>query len=511
MLSFILPLSHGKDIYMALNILFPSIIEFFDLSQLSNLFIILNKNEVELFNQYMKNKNYIDQLKIKIIYESDMIDTTNIYNTYYLQMLLKLLIAKKIKTKYYMTLDSDVYFCKKCDDSYFFNKDKAYMKQVNINKKNKWISRVEKELDVEINIITNQTPFIFNTRIVKNMLTDINVPNLILKKNCSEYTLFLGYLIKNNLLDNYENKDFTVKPINYSVNKDIYTDNEILLNENFLLNENRVIGCIQSRINQHHKLVPIIKQYIPNISYNKPKIAILTVVSRGNYYKTYEPAFYTKLNYCKYYNYDFCFEIVNDNKYPRNKGWMKIYKLRQVIENYDYVFMSDADVVITNRDIMLEDIIYRYNLDEKLCLITEDYNSLNSGNIIWRNCPETIQFLDEIINHTKEDMCNEPYKLMGIYEQPCIIDLINKKYLNKINIVPQIIINSYPKIFGKKINKENERSIWSNGDFLIHFAGVNYNDKLWENFDIIKEVKKYVLIYKINIIKKEGRDYGLIY
>ena len=164
--------------------------------------------------------------------------------------------------------------------------------------------------------------------------------------------------------------------------------------------------------------------------------------------------------------------------------------------------MSDADVVITNRDIMLEDIICKYNLNEKLCLITEDYNSLNSGNIIWRNCPETIEFLDKIINHNKKNMCNEPYKLMGVYEQPCIIDLINKEYLDKIKIIPQKILNSYPKFLGNKID---ENAKWSNGDFLIHFAGVNYNNNLWEKFDIIKEVKKYCLIYKINIIKRRFR------
>lgn len=508
MLSFVLPLSHGRDIYMAINILFPSIVEFFDLEHLSNLFIILNKNDQEIFDIYIK-KIYIEQLKIKIIYENDMIDTSNIYNTYYLQMLLKLLVANNINTQFYLTLDSDIYFCKKCNINNFSNKNKAYMKQNILKKKNKWILRTEKELQVDINIQTNQTPFIFKTELVKKMLKTLNVSELILKKNCSEYTLFLGYLCKNNLLeDNYENKNFTVKPINYSVNKDLYTDNEILLNENFLLNNDRVIGCIQSRINQHYKLLPTLKQYIPNISYNKPKIALLTVVSRGKYYKTYEKAFYTKLNYCKYYNYDFCFEIINENKYPRNHGWMKIYKLKEIIEKYDYVFMSDADVVITNRDIMLEDIIYKYNLDQKLCLLTKDYNSLNSGNMIWRNCPETLQFINEILKHDGQNLINKPYKLMGIYEQPCIIDLINKKYLDKINIIPQKILNSYPKFFGNKVNEDSK---WSNGDFLIHFAGVNYNNKLWENFDIIKEVKKYVLIYKINIIKKEGHDYGLIY
>jgi hypothetical protein len=508
MLSFVLPLSKGKDIYMAINILFPSIIKFFNLSQLCNLFIILNKSDKHIFDLYMKDE-YMDKLKIKIIYEDELLDIKNIYNTYYLQMLLKLLVSKRIETDFYLTLDADIYFCKDCDINNFILNNKAYYNKIKLTKKNKWINRVEKELNIDINIETNQTPFIFKTQLVKNMLNSMDVQELIIKKNCSEYTLFLGYLIKNNLLDiHYYNKNFTVQSINYSINKNLLIDNEILLNENFLLNDNTVIGCIQSRINQHKKLIPILKQYIPTITFNKPKIALLTVVSEGEYYNTYENAFSIKANYCNYYNYDFIFDIIKKNKYSKNKGWIKIYKLKEIIKKYDYVFMSDADVIITNRDIMLEDIIYKYELDKKLFLITEDYNSLNSGNIIWRNCPETIEFLDKIINHTKINMYNEPYKLMGIYEQPCIIDLINKEYLEKIKIIPQKILNSYPTFLGNKID---DNAKWSNGNFLIHFAGVNYNNHLWKIFDIVKEVKKYCLIYKINIIKKEGLDYGHIY
>ena len=181
MLSFILPLSKGKDIYMAINILFPSIIEFFNLSQLSNLFIILNKSDKSLFDLYMKDE-YMDVLKIKIIYEDELIDTKNIYNTYYLQMLLKLLVSKKIDTDFYLTLDADIYFCKNCNINNFISGDKACYNKSNLKKKNKWIIRVENELNIKINIQTNQTPFVFKTRLVKNMFNSIDVQNLIIKK-----------------------------------------------------------------------------------------------------------------------------------------------------------------------------------------------------------------------------------------------------------------------------------------------------------------------------------------
>jgi hypothetical protein len=510
MITFILPISTGRDIELAINILMPSIEHFFNLEHLHKFFIILNNKDFDLFTFYINKTNYIEKLKIEIINENDLLDTNNIYNTYYLQMLLKFLIASKINTKYYLSLDADIYFCKKSDSTNFFD-DKAYYyyKQID-GKKDKWLQRVDKYLDIDIKFKTNQTPFVFITELVLDMIKNIDVNDLILKKNCSEYTLYTGYLYKNNLFNEYyKNNNFQYKTLNYNVNKNEYIDNTIHIGESFILNDNQIINCIQSRLNQHHKLSSILKQFIPNITYTKNKIALLTVVSDGEYFETYKKAFYTKKNYCEYHNYDFVFEIVKNNtakqKYPKNKGWMKIYKLKEIILKYDYVFMSDADVIITNRDIRITDIINIYGLDNKMFLITQDYNSLNSGNIIWRNCPETVEFLNKMINLDTNININEPYKNIGIYEQPKLIYLINTNeyYRNNIHIIPQKIINSYNKLFSK-----DENGLWKNGDFLIHFAGANYNI----NKDIVKnEVDKYVAIYKINIIKKEGYDYGNIF
>ena len=170
--------------------------------------------------------------------------------------------------------------------------------------------------------------------------------------------------------------------------------------------------------------------------------------------------------------------------------------------------MSDTDVIITNRDIRIEDIINKYYEEDKFMYITCDYNSINSGNVIWKNCDKTFEFLDKVIKLGSNNIrfsLNEPYKVIGVYEQPSIIYWINKEYINDIIIIPQYEMNSY---ILDKVNIKNERGLWKNNDFLIHFAGFNNNNI---NINNIKNlIKKFCYIYKVNIIKKEGKDYGKI-
>ena len=129
-----------------------------------------------------------------------------ITNTYYLQMYLKLIISKQIFTDFYVTLDSDILFTKKFNLNNFYNDNKAFIKIKHVA--DVWTKRVNSCLQIDNNIRSNQTPFVFKTRLVVNMLDKLNVYDLIMNQLCSEYTLFIGYLIKNNLLDkNYQDNE----------------------------------------------------------------------------------------------------------------------------------------------------------------------------------------------------------------------------------------------------------------------------------------------------------------
>lgn len=516
MITLVLPLHSFRDIYIAVSVLFPSIYEFFDLIDLKELIVIMNKKDFECFNINLNKVeiNYIDLLKIKIIDESELYPKKSL-SSYYLQMLLKLQVCIIVQTEYYLTLDADTLFTKKCNKNNFYS-DKAYYHK--LKSKDTWLKRAETNLDINVNFNVNQTPFVFKKELVQKMINDIDVPYLILKKFCSEYTLYLAYLVKKNIFeDNYTNNHFTCPIINQSLVNNKNEDIEVKLNEAFLIKDNLVITCIQSRTNVLESLVDVIKMYINNITYKRLKIGMLTVISQGNYFKRYEEALFVKKDYCKYYKYDFIIKLLE-----YCNGWDKLLLLQEKLkEDYDYIMTSDADVIITNRDKSIEDIILKYdnNISEDsntFMIITKDHNSLNSGNIIWKNCKETKDFLNKVLN-IKTNIrytINKPFKSIGIYEQPSIIHVINKEYdyyKDKINIIPQFEINSYIPIVCKNENKNN-RGKWEMNDFLIHFAGFNYDkdSKLREKVKLEELIKKFCTIYRIKIIQKEGRDYGNI-
>nr|QFG74575.1 MAG: GMA12/MNN10 family galactosyl transferase [Megaviridae environmental sample] len=507
-LTFVLPLSTGKDIDLGVNILLPSMYSFFKLEEIQNVIIIIAKQEIYLLNlmlQKLKNKINTDKLNIKIIEESIIGGLKK--NGYYFQMYLKLIISKMVQTKFYVTLDADIYFCKKCSINSFCTNEIAYYRK--INKIDTWCNRCEQYLNIKLSYQTNQTPFVFITSYVIKMLSDINVHDLILNKKCSEYTLYLSYMLKyHNFDDFYQNKDFCFENITNNNHKNLLKPSEDIILESFLLQKDKVLNCIQSRLNIHTPLILELKKHIPLITYKKPNIALLTVVTDDLYYELYESCFFFKKNYCKYHNYVFEFDIIKKNKYEYSNGWLKIYKLKEILHKYDYVFLSDADVILTNRDIRIEDIISESYEENIFMYITTDFNSINSGNTIWKNCKKSFQFIDTILSLAGNDIVytvDYPYKPIGIYEQPAIIYTINTntEFSKFIKITHQYKMNSYLD-FGINSNDNSERRIWQQGDFLIHLAG-------YDNFTEIKKIiKKYSFYYKFLIVKKEGNDYGKI-
>ena len=128
-ITFILLLSTGKHIYHAISILIPSIFSFFKHDDIEEFIIIVKNKDFPIFSKrlfQLKKHINLDNIKIRIIKEKDLLDTSQINKTYYLQMYLKLFIYKQIKTEYYLTLDADVFFTNKCDITYFLSDNKAH-------------------------------------------------------------------------------------------------------------------------------------------------------------------------------------------------------------------------------------------------------------------------------------------------------------------------------------------------------------------------------------------------
>jgi len=503
MITFVLPLESDKEYDLAFNILLPSFF-YYKVDLIYELIIIHKKEHYYILTKYINNFKKINNItNFKCIDENSLISEKE-KETYNLQMYLKLIISSLVSSKYYVTLDADVIFTSKFNYNSFFINDKPFTSiydNVDLLTKKSNNLYIHKVNHLNVKEITNQPPFIFVTDLVKDMLKKIDVKTHFLKNNCSEYTLYFAYLNKYEKLDNYSVIPIIKSSINQSVLNRL-SHNEV---ENFIdnISKDNFMIVIQSRLNYHYMLINKIQKIVPNSTYKAFKISMLTVAGGKDYIERYNNSFKIKKNYCKYNNYTLYLELLDEKK----DGWFKLEKLLGIMKKKkdDFIFVSDADVTITNKDKTIESIIKRYYQDNIICYLTTDRNSINSGNIIWKVCDESIELLEKILKIGMDKIrytIKKPFIPKGIYEQPSIIYLYNTDlyFRNKIKIIPQFEMNSYCNHYCKSkniienIEGINNRCVWEEDDLLIHYAGANYEYNFKGNFNIFH--KKIIKIYE---------------
>lgn len=213
------------------------------------------------------------------------------------------------------------------------------------------------------------------------------------------------------------------------------------------------------------------------------KIAVLTLVIGTNYKEAVQKALDSKEEYCKKNGYDFIIgdESIYDSSRPI--AWSKIKLIQKYLDEYDYIFSSDADVVIMNDNIKLEEFINTYLIDDYKLLLTKDWQNLNTGNMILKNCKEIHTLLDDIYKQTK-------YINNGWWEQSAFIFLYNQtvsiqEYTKVLD--DSHILNAYIVELPKYILPTNNQ--YRTSDFLIHLAGIDNITHLSNMINICLDIK----------------------
>ncbi len=184
---------------------------------------------------------------------------------------------------------------------------------------------------------------------------------------------------------------------------------------------------------------------------------------------------------------------ISDTHIPA--GWGKIFVMKEAMKKYpnaEWIFNTDCDVMVTNMDIKLEEIIEKHTTDNTHILIPADCNGINCGNMIIRNSPIGEAFLDTII-------AGMPlYRHWYMFENQLIQDLFVGTHLEETGmtaggtfwsrvgkILPQRIMNSYdyvnlPLLKNRKEYKDilGTDGQWQEGDFIIQWPGTDLNYRL---------------------------------
>ena len=242
--------------------------------EIDTIFIIIPTHQI---NEFKKEFYKLPQpnTKIEIIDEYDIlgIPSEKIGNTRK-QMLIKLLISFKVKTKTYLTLDDDIGTLNKFAEKDFFNKD-GTIGLIITNQRSgheKWwigssyilgLAYQPAKLDklAENNLLMDVTPELLHTKTVRNLCNYLkrkwgptNWINELIFKNLqhrwTEYTLYCLYIafIKNNIKKLYKKKKL---PINNAL-WDFSNDSNVIINhiKNNVCNDTtRFFVTIPSNIN----------------------------------------------------------------------------------------------------------------------------------------------------------------------------------------------------------------------------------------------------------------------
>jgi hypothetical protein len=192
---------------------------------------------------------------------------------------------------------------------------------------------------------------------------------------------------------------------------------------------------------------------------------LLTLAIGEDFRKSLGKALDSKKEYCKKRGYEY---ILGDEKFwDREKPipWSKIPFLLDVLKNSsdgEFIFMSDADVYITNMDFDIEKSIVPLLPENKDLLMTIDScGHINDGNILIRNSEWSRDFWKRVYEQT--DLLYHPW-----WENAAVIKLLE---LNKDDLDKTQITNNC-RLFNAYIQGLQGLPLWQPGDFLVHFAGI---------------------------------------
>lgn len=196
-----------------------------------------------------------------------------------------------------------------------------------------------------------------------------------------------------------------------------------------------------------------------------------------------------KRAYAERMGYDFidARRLVDPSRPP---SWSKILAVRSKLCFYDWVFWNDADTIITNPEISLENILNAAIGHSDLraspdLVVTEDFNGVNAGVLFFRRSRWSEEFLDSWWNQTSFVRFGSTISGDNTALKHLIHSLPPKELQVHVRTSPmQCLFNSYPWLPTVKnalrlisSPMKTWKGAYSDGDFMVHLAGLDEKKK----------------------------------
>lgn len=210
------------------------------------------------------------------------------------------------------------------------------------------------------------------------------------------------------------------------------------------------------------------------MSTDKPKIAILTFVVGADYKRDLAACLQSKRDYAARHGYTYI--EAGEEFWDRDRpiAWSKVpfwlSALRSQAAEYDYFWISDADVLITNPALRLEDHVLPLLPNGKSLLWNHDAcKNLNSGNMIFR-CSDAawlIPFFERVWNRT-DAIYHQWWENKGMVDE----------WTSSADVRARIESTKEHWRFNAYCGGRRGERLWRPNDFLVHFAGVYDTQKM---------------------------------
>jgi len=216
---------------------------------------------------------------------------------------------------------------------------------------------------------------------------------------------------------------------------------------------------------------------------SRPRIAIATFCVGADYKKGVEPGLQTKRDYAKRHGYTFLEGGEDCWDRGRPIPWSKYTFLQKHLDDYDYIFCSDADAIIMNPALRLEDHVLPLLPEGKDLLWTFDAcHHHNNGHMLIRGRSTWARdFFTRCYAQT--DLMYHIW-----WDNAAMIRLFETVQTDKDKIETcreHWKFNSY--LFGPTDKADDTTTrLYKSGDFLIHLAGV-YDP--WNMYRFMKYVQ----------------------
>lgn len=189
-----------------------------------------------------------------------------------------------------------------------------------------------------------------------------------------------------------------------------------------------------------------------------------------------------KQEYCQRYGYQFF--VLKENRYSDVMGFNKIGYILDLLKSnpeLKWLLFSECDATITNLTVSIEDKIdndYHF-------IIPVDRLNVNAGNLLVRNSPEAIEYLEMIMSR------QDQYRDHEWAEQQVIIDTIDN-YTHMVKIVPQRYMNSYIQApydyCDIRTDVLGHSGEWQPGDWIYHMPGLHKPVRIAMTNEILKHI-----------------------